>query len=207
MKNPIVKVCGLRVEQNLRDVDALGVELLGLNFIRTSPRFGGDLSPTATKALQGKLVGVFQDQPLEEIRAAIEHFALSAVQLHGAESPDMCSTLREGVVVMKAIAVSDEQSLAACGAYASVVDLFVFDTARPDGTSGGTGSGFSWEVLSGYVLPVPFLLAGGIGPDSVAALRAFEHERCVGIDLNSRCEREPGIKDPKVIAKILEELR
>lgn len=141
--------------------------------------------------------------------------------------------IRPGIRIIKAIPVSCRDDLAAYKAYADCVDYFLFDTKTPnhaghatghalttatlaqEGTSpensaayyGGTGRQFDWSVLAAYDGSVPFLLSGGIGPDDAQRVKAVAgHGRCIGIDLNSRFETAPGLKDIDKLKHFIEQL-
>ena len=145
----------------------------------------------------------------------IEEYRLDFVQLHGHESPDYIRALRvvDGfpvdVHLIKAISVSGRDDIATYKDYEGLVDYFLFDTKCP--SVGGSGLQFDWSVLSAYDGNTPFLLSGGIGPDDAERLHAlrlldgFPMEKCAGIDLNSRFEVAPALKDVDVLQKFLKE--
>jgi phosphoribosylanthranilate isomerase len=108
------------------------------------------------------------------------------------------------VKVIKAISVSSRDDIAAYKDYADCVDYFLFDTKCP--SVGGSGQQFDWSVLDAYDGEVPFLLSGGIGPDDAERVSNFHHPKCIGIDLNSKFETEPAMKDVAAIGKFLNEL-
>jgi phosphoribosylanthranilate isomerase len=106
--------------------------------------------------------------------------------------------------LIKAISVSGQDDIATYKAYEGLVDYFLFDTKCP--TVGGSGRQFDWSVLSAYDGETPFLLSGGIGPNDAERVKAFHHPKCIGIDLNSRFEIAPGMKDVAALRKFLNEL-
>ena len=146
-------------------------------------------------------VGVFVDDMVQNIVTRVVNYHLDYVQLHGNEPRTMCENLRStldpdirpGIKIIKAISVSDASDIQKYKEYVGAVDLFLFDTKCK--TVGGSGQQFDWLVLEQYDGEVPFLLSGGIGPDDASRLHAFHHPKCIGIDLNSRFEIEPGVKD------------
>ena len=195
----IVKVCGMRDASNILAVEQeVSPDCMGLIFYPKSPRYVAappDYLPTSCDR-----VGVFVNADLNFILDRICDYGLHAIQLHGEESPEYIRNLRRRIpdrmVIIKALAVGtpDSQELEALTApYMPCVDFFLFDT--PSAGYGGSGKAFDWSGLQYYRGPVHFILSGGIGPDSHEALRAFRHPLCVGIDLNSRFETEPGVKD------------
>lgn len=231
MKYNVVKVCGMRDAENIRQVAALGVDLIGLIFYPKSPRYvrnipsGAGIIPdrsslgvlSGTPPNDGKatgekkpaFVGVFVDDMPQNIVTAVYNYHLGYVQLHGNESVVMIDNLRRTLVpdivpqikIIKAISVADEGDLKCCGQYEGHVDLFLFDTKCAG--RGGSGRQYDWSVLEAYKGHTPFLLSGGIGPDDAGRLRDFHHDMCVGIDLNSQFETEPGMKDVEKLRKFI----
>ncbi|MCR5130240.1 MAG: phosphoribosylanthranilate isomerase [Prevotella sp.] len=232
----IVKVCGMREADNIRAVSALGVDMLGFIFWPESPRFVRMISSQAgimpdysrerlsqlrsaakeevqETAPQPQRVGVFVDDMPQNIVTRVYNYNLDFVQLHGSESPVMIENLRRtlepdirpGVKIIKALSIRTAEDLAQYKQYEDVVDLFLFDTKCP--SVGGSGQQFDWQLLSAYDGKVPFLLSGGIGPDDVVRIRTFSHPQFAGIDLNSRFEVEPGVKDVELLSKFLNELK
>lgn len=140
-----------------------------------------------------KRIGVFVDSSKMEIIRIAKTNALDLIQLHGKETPEFCRTIiNEGYKVVKSFALHDEFDFSALKAY-HFCNYFLFDTLGP--LPGGNGLPFNWEVLTFYRGNVPFLLSGGIGPESIPRLKDFSHPRWVGIDINSRFEITPGFKD------------
>ena len=135
-------------------------------------------------------VGVFVNQPNEEIVRIANRCRLNIIQLHGSESVANIMALRkmlpEDTKVMKAISVSDANDVKKADSYADVVDILLFDTKCQ--TVGGSGKQFEWSVLDGYNGVLPFLLSGGIGPDDAERLASFHHPKMIGIDLTT-CQR------------------
>ena len=150
-----------------------------------------------------KRVGVFVDEDVETVKRIAEDYALDFIQLHGHESADYCAQLK-GLKLIKAISVSGQDDIATYKTYEGLVDYFLFDTKCP--SVGGSGRQFDWSVLSAYNGNTPFLLSGGIGPDDAERVKAFHHSMCVGIDLNSRFEQAPGLKDIDDLRIFLNEL-
>ena len=154
-------------------------------------------------------VGVFVDDMVQNIVTRVVNYHLDYVQLHGNEPRTMCENLRStldpdirpGIKIIKAISVSDASDIQKYKEYVGAVDLFLFDTKCK--TVGGSGQQFDWQVLEQYDGEVPFLLSGGIGPDDASRLHAFHHPKCIGIDLNSRFEVEPGVKDVEKLKEFL----
>ena len=193
----IIKVCGLTENESSRKVSEIdGVDLLGFIFYEGSKRFT-DVSFDSGK----KKVGVFVNASFAYITTQINTHKLDFVQLHGNESPEMVSKLRNIVKIIKAFGIATEADLEATKPYESLVDYFLFDTKSDN--HGGTGTPFNWEVLQSYKGTTPFLLSGGIGLESVENLNHFTHAKLAGYDLNSRFELSPKVKDPIQISTFI----
>ena len=218
----IVKVCGLRDGENIRQVAELGVDWIGMIFWEKSPRnvtmipsHAGILPDRAMDMgdFKAKRVGVFVDEMPQSIITRVVNFKLDLIQLHGKETPTLIRNLRRtldpdirsGIQVIKAISVSCREDIAAYKNYTDCVDYFLFDTKCP--TVGGSGNQFDWSVLEAYDGDIPFLLSGGIGPDDAELIKAFHHPKCIGIDLNSRFEIEPALKDINKLKEFLEKVK
>lgn len=213
MNCELIKVCGMRDADNIRAVEALGIDWLGLIFWPRSSRYVAE-RPAYLPA-RCKRVGVFVDATVEDVVQHTEDYALDVVQLHGHESPDYIRALRaacsvdSGIpaapAIVKAISVSTRADIATHRAYDGLVDYFLFDTKCK--TVGGSGEQFDWTVLADYVGESPFLLSGGIGPDDAERVLAFRHPRCIGIDLNSRFEQAPALKNVNLLQSFINKIR
>ena len=197
----IIKVCGMREPDNIRAVETLGIDLMGFIFWPKSSRYVSERP--AYLPTHCKRVGVFVDEDLETVRRIADEYALDYIQLHGHESREYCAQLN-GLKLIKAISVSGHDDIATYKTYEGLVDYFLFDTKCP--SVGGSGQQFDWSVLSAYDGSTPFLLSGGIGPDDAERVKAFHHSKCIGIDLNSRFELSPGLKDVAALRKFLNEI-
>lgn len=197
-----IKVCGMRAPNNIAAVEALGIAWMGFICYPPSPRYVAQVPsylPTHCKR-----VGVFVNQPLEEIEHHIHRLGLQTVQLHGTESPELCQTLREkGVEVFKALAVKNSAEVAHTTRYLGSCDYLLFDT--PCAEHGGSGRTFPWSLLDAYQGDTPFLLSGGIGLEQLEALKQFHHPAWAGIDLNSRFESSPGVKEVEQLKRFIKE--
>lgn len=220
-KRRLIKVCGLRDGENIRQVAELGVDWIGMIFWPKSPRnvtmiptHAGIIPDRGTDIgqFQAKRVGVFVDEMAQNIVTRVVNFKLDMVQLHGHESPTLIRNLRRtldpdirpGIKFIKTISIGSRNDLAAYKDYEDCADYFLFDTKCAE--VGGSGQQFDWSVLDAYDGPKPFLLSGGIGPDDAGRVRAFSHPRCVGIDLNSRFETAPAVKDIQKLKAFLDQL-
>ena len=200
----LVKVCGMREPENIEQVAQLGIDMMGFIFYPKSPRYVSQAVARSDADRKVCRVGVFVNDSIPDMLDKIHSFSLNAVQLHGGESREVCEQLREvngEIKIIKAISVSDAGDIQKFKEYVGAVDYFLFDTKCK--TVGGSGQQFDWQVLDEYDGDVPFLLSGGIGPEDVSRVRSFHHPKCVGIDLNSRFEIEPGVKDIEKLRKFL----
>ena len=201
----IVKVCGMRDAENIRAVEALGVDWMGFIFWEHSSRYVSQI-PTYLPE-KAKRVGVFVDAPHEVISQKVKDFGLDVVQLHGSEPPafirDLRAVLGDRIAIVKAFNIATRDDLELTSGYEGLVDYFLFDTKAQ--LVGGNGSKFDWSVLTHYEGTTPFLLSGGIGPDDANRVRAFCHPQLAGIDLNSRFEVAPAMKNVELIKQFLYE--
>jgi len=209
-----VKVCGMRDADNIRAVEALGIDMMGFIFWPKSSRYVAERP--AYLPTECKRVGVFVDEDVETVRKTADDYALDYIQLHGHETPEYCAQL-EDYRIIKAFNVATADDLSQTSVYAGFADLFLFDTKGK--SVGGNGEKFDWNVLSHYDGDTPFLLSGGIGPDDDSRVKAmlsnrgishtnaaFLHPKCIGIDLNSRFELAPALKDVLSLSRFLNEI-
>ncbi|MBS7562878.1 phosphoribosylanthranilate isomerase [Mucilaginibacter sp. Bleaf8] len=202
-----IKVCGMKVPENIRDVAGLGPDLMGFICYSKSPRYMADLNFDTLHELPSKLIktGVFVNEEPEKIKALIAKYKFNAVQLHGNETPETCKELKTEVTVLKAFGVDDSFDFSQLKAYADSVDYFMFDTKTD--AHGGSGKTFNWGILNSYQLNVPFFICGGLSADNVAEVKCIEHPAFYGVDLNSRFETEPGFKDVEKLKQAFDILR
>ena len=203
----IVKVCGMREAENIRAVEALGVDWMGFIFWEHSSRCVSQRP--AYLPTRAKRVGVFVDAPLDVVCRHVEAFGLDVVQLHGSESPaflhDLRTALAGAVLIVKAFSIATRDDLLQTSFYEGLADYFLFDTKAQ--LVGGNGRKFDWSVLAHYDGSTPFLLSGGIGPDDASRLSAFSHPRLAGIDLNSRFEAAPALKNVELLKQFLYDIQ
>lgn len=197
-----IKVCGMRETENIREVAALGIDMMGFIFWPKSKRYVSE-KPAYLPA-NCKRVGVFVDASMEDIQQHIQDYQLDIIQLHGHESPNSIREL-SGVGIIKAFNIATAEDLDQTKPYAGIVDYFLFDTKGK--LVGGNGEQFDWSILEAYDGETPFLLSGGIGPDDAERIKVFHHERCIGIDLNSRFELAPALKDVHTLKRFLSQLK
>ena len=225
-----IKVCGMREPENIHAVEQLGVDMIGFIFWPDSPRYVQQIRSRAgiipdytslqderksgqAEAKRAQRVGVFVDDMPQSIVTRVFNYHLDFVQLHGNESAVMIDNLRRtldpdihpGIGIIKALSISSEEDVAKYREFEGLVDLFLFDTRCS--CKGGSGEQFNWDVLNAYDGKTPFLLSGGIGPEDVERVRNFAHPQFAGIDLNSRFETEPGLKDVESLKTFIEAVR
>ena len=195
-----MKVCGMTRLDQIRRLDAMGVEFAGLIFYPRSPRFVGKSDLDAATLRRERLginrVGVFVDAPLDKVLRTVDAWRLGMVQLHGDESPRYCEKVSSHVTTVKAFRVAVGDDLAwKTHPYRETVDMYLFDAVGVN--YGGNGTRFDWRSLDGRTFGKPWFLSGGIGPDDDARIRTFAAGRreLFAIDLNSRFETGPGVKD------------
>ncbi|MDR1673250.1 MAG: phosphoribosylanthranilate isomerase [Bacteroidales bacterium] len=192
-----IKVCGMRDVDNIAAVAALSPDYMGFIFYEQSSRYAGALHPDAVAALNGARIcttGVFVNASAGDILAKVKEYGFRAVQLHGNESPVFCESLRaQGIVVVKSFPVSRIRDFAVCAVYESACDYFLFDTKTP--SYGGSGTPFDWGMLAAYTGKTPFFLSGGIGANHAQRIKMLQHPMLYAIDVNSRFETSPGVKD------------
>jgi phosphoribosylanthranilate isomerase len=204
----MIKVCGNCHRENIESVAVLSPLLMGFIFYRPSVRNACELDPAVVRALPEYIrpVAVFVDASESEIESVCASYGFKIVQLHGAESPAMCGRLRaKGLIVIKSIGIGDDMQWTQLSPYAGNVDMFLFDTLT-DG-HGGSGKKFSWRQLNYYNLNVPYMLSGGIGPEDVDNIIDAMRPGMVGIDINSRFEDAPGIKNITQLTRFIVSLR
>jgi phosphoribosylanthranilate isomerase len=213
----------MRDGENIRQVAALGVDWIGMIFWEHSPRnvtmiptHAGiipDRAPEGIEVTSIKRVGVFVDEMAQNIITRVVNFKLDLVQFHGHETPTLIRNLRRtldpdirpGIQFIKAISVNCRDDIYVYKDYADCVDFFLFDTRCK--MMGGSGEQFDWSLLDAYDGEQPFLLSGGIGPDDAERIKAYRHPKLAGIDLNSRFETAPGLKDVARLHNFLSQLK
>lgn len=195
-----VKICGLKDTENIRAILSLSVDYVGLIFYKKSKRYVSDLDTTIFADSHIKKVGVFVNSTTGEIIDKVDQYKLDVVQLHGGESVQQCAELKaKNIVVWKAFGIDAQFDFASLDPYATIVDHFLFDTKSE--RHGGTGKRFDWTALAHYRLTTPYMLSGGIGVDDLADVLRLEDDRLVGVDLNSKLELSPGLKDITLVEK------
>ena len=209
-ENPLLlKVCGMRQRENIQAILALQPDLIGFIFYPKSARFVGDELTTAllneVPATTQK-VGVFVNATADTILTAVHTYNLNAVQLHGQESPDFCRQLRAtGLVILKAFAVDENFDFKEIAPYEGSCDYYLFDTKGQ--AHGGNGVRFNWDILKEYTWQTPFFLSGGIDLEHAAQIKTLTLPLLRGIDINSRFEISPALKDSNKVQSFFRKIR
>lgn len=206
-----IKVCGMRDAQNIRDVEALGVDILGFIFWPGSKRYVSarpDYLP-----VNAQRAGVFVNASPDEVVQKVKEYGLHYVQLHGDEDLSYVTNLQKLLSasvdnmprIVRAIQVASRSKVLKAMMWDGFVDGILFEA--PTTGYGGSGISFDWSLLSSYRGNTPFFITGGIGPQSLEALLEFEHPQWIGVDLNSRFESSPAFKNIALLRPFVEALK
>ena len=202
----IVKVCGMREPENIRAVEQAGADWMGFILWPHSSRWLGQVPSYLPECPR---VGVFVNPTDEEVQHWHGALRLDYIQLHGDETPDRCRQIHDmaGVPIIKAIAVLQPSDLKQAEGFhlSDGVAYLLFDTKCP--ARGGSGSQFDWSIVQLYHGELPFLLSGGIGPEDARRVCAVSHPLMAGVDLNSRFETAPGLKDWEALESFIQQIR
>jgi len=207
-----IKVCGITRLEQLQQLHDAGIAYAGIIFYPLSTRYA---IPTLgergaeVRRLSIKKIGVFVNEASPVIERAVTEYDLYAVQLHGDETPAFCQSLKTKTKVIKAFRVKPEANLdSLVSPYQEACDYFLFDTspaaassAAEPGMYGGTGKQFDWNLLASAKINKPFFLSGGIGPEDVEQLHDLSHPFLHAVDINSRFESLPGVKNMDEVRK------
>lgn len=197
-----LKVCGMSDPLNIQGLVDLSPDFIGFIFYEKSPRFNPRLEQALISSIPNRIktVGVFVDESFHSILKIVRRFGLDYVQLHGDEDLEFSKKIKEsGVKIIKVFRVSDSLP-SDVSQYEGIADYLLFDTATVD--YGGSGKQFEWDILKQYDLEIPFLLSGGIDISDIGKIKSMNLPRMVGIDVNSRFELEPGLKDLKQVKEL-----
>ena len=206
-----IKVCGMTQIEQVELLPELGATFAGFIFYPKSPRyvFRYLTSAELKKVNTINKVGVFVNASVDDVLLMVDECRLHMVQLHGDESPKYCEKIADYVSVVKAFRLSDNDSIEwMINPYMDVCDMFMFDTIGAG--YGGTGKKFDWNILKGSTIGKPFFLSGGIQPDDTLELKKFQQDPVAkamfAIDINSKFETSPGVKDMDKIGTFIKEL-
>ena len=204
-----IKVCGMRNPSNIEDLVKLKPDYIGFIFYPKSKRFIGEIIPDEIQALIPvyiQKVGVFVDEPFDNLLEKFRTNKLDMIQLHGSELPGYCERLKKlDIPVIKVFGITSDFDFQTVRPYNQYCDYFLFDTSGEE--RGGTGRKFDWATLEKYNEDKPFFLSGGIHPDDVDVINRLPYSKLHGVDINSGFETEPGIKNISVVKAFIGELR
>ena len=199
----IVKVCGLKDPENCLAIDHLYPDMIGMVFYDKSPRYIGNTILPATNAAK---VGVFVNATLGEILLEVEQHQLSYVQLHGNEPLVIAKVLHENKIkVIKCFGIENKINNKIMVEWEPYISYFVFDTVGKQ--FGGIGEKFNWKLIRDYKLNTPFLLAGGLELNDVSILKSIKQPAFAGVDINSKFELEPGLKNIEKVKLFIDEIK
>ncbi|APQ16444.1 phosphoribosylanthranilate isomerase [Maribacter hydrothermalis] len=206
-----LKICGMKL--NTAEVAQLRPDYLGFIFWEPSSRFFEGEIPELPHTINK--VGVFVDAELDYVIDLVSKHQLQGLQLHGHETPEYCikiaaelKKLNQKVDIIKVFSIKEEFDFEELKPYENVCDYFLFDTKGK--LPGGNGYTFNWPVLKNYPSTKPFFLSGGIGLNNLDKINEFaktpESKYCYAIDVNSKFEVEPGLKNIEELQKFKEAL-
>ncbi len=213
----IVKICGLKNQENIEEIALLSPDYLGFIFYDKSPRFVGNLLNIDFMRRLSKNIlttAVFVNASLENIISTVKLYGFRVVQLHGEESPEFClavkKTLGDTIKVIKAFGIFKQFNFDSLKQYEPGIDYFMFDTKGLE--NGGTGKVFDWKLLENYSERIPYFLSGGLGNEELKtihkSIRVDSYlQYCAGIDLNSKLEDSPGHKNIIKVAEAISQIK
>ncbi len=200
-----VKICGNAEQENFIKVCNLQPYYVGFIFYEKSKRFvANPFKVKQPKGIKAKRVGVFVNSNVQEISSKVKEFNLDIIQLHGDETPEFCTKISKIKPVFKAFQINNNFNFNILTSYYSSCYYFLFDTSSNQ--YGGSGKKFNWSLLSNYKLEKPFILSGGIGEEDAEIIKKMNHPKMIGIDVNSKFEISPGVKNISKLSKFLNKL-
>lgn len=213
-----IKVCGMTSIDQMHELGELGVQFAGMIFYHPSPRFvlkhGLKAEDVKKEKIRPYKIGVFVNSGYDEVMNIVDAFGLDMVQLHGDELPYLCDKIANNIQVIKAFRFSDNAHVELMiRGYYNCSDMFLFDTGittKKDNPYGGTGRKFDWHRLQGLNINKSFFLSGGIEPTDAANIKDFMKDKVAkdlfAVDINSRFETSPGIKNMELVKQFINEL-
>ncbi len=203
-----IKVCGLKYINNIKPIIQQSPDYIGFIFYKGSKRYIGyqhHLSSFISSIEKVKKVGVFVNETSENIISYIKEYDFDLIQLHGNETQDECEKIRKHIPIMKACSITTSFDFNVLKTYLDACDYFLFDT--PSRNYGGSGRSFDWKLLNNYTLEKGFFLSGGIGLENANELKQLHHPSLIGVDINSKFEIAPGLKNIDKIKTFIHEIR
>ena len=205
----LIKVCGMKNRGNIEALIKLKPDFIGYIFYAKSPRYvEQEIAHSLTERIPSdiKKVGIFVNSTTEEIIEKFINLRLDFVQLSGHESlPFVKKLSHANIPIIKGVHVDSEEDLEKSYDFSPFISKFLFDTKTDN--YGGSGLKFDWNLLHTYKGEIPFFLSGGIGPKETEDLLNFQHPLFEGVDINSKFEIEPGLKDIELIHSFINTIR
>jgi len=199
--------------ENIQEVALLQPDYLGFIFYPKSPRNFERIIPDISGNI--KKTGVFVNGEIDFILEKVKKYNFKAIQLHGSESTEYCRQLRNqldvkatsAIEIFKVFGIKDQFDFSILKKYEGIVDYFLFDTKGK--SKGGNGYTFDWNVLKAYNSNTPIILSGGIGMEELDKVEEILKSDLpiYALDLNSKFELEPALKDVKLLENFLKKIK
>lgn len=203
-----IKVCGMKYSDNIKAIQNLKPDFMGFIFYSKSKRYLNNDITIEWQDLEKSInkVGVFVNSTINDIVGIVEKYQLEFAQLHGNESVNDVKKLSEtDIKIIKAFQIHEDFNWDIVSEYTPYVTYFLFDTAAK--CYGGSGKKFNWNLLNHYKEQTPFILSGGISINDLQKIKNLNIPKLYGIDINSKFETEPGIKDVQLVKKMINRVR
>ena len=200
-----LKVCGMKLENNISEISKLKPDFMGFIFWPKSKRFFNEKSIRISNKINK--VGVFVNQDYDFIIDKINNYKLDFIQLHGEEDYQFCKKIKTRCKVIKVFNIESDFDFEILSSFESVCDYFLFDTKGD--SYGGNGIKFDWKLLKKYPSKKPFLLSGGIDVTDFTEILKIKELKIplIGIDINSKFEFEPGLKNIKKVKELIKKMK
>jgi phosphoribosylanthranilate isomerase len=204
-----VKICGLKFPHNISQLIEIKPDYMGFIFYPQSKRYcEGFFEAEFMDAIPSSIskVGIFVNETVNTIEKVAKKYGINLIQLHGRETPELCAELKDkGRTIIKAFQVDQNFNFQQLDHYSSFCDYYLFDTQSP--MYGGSGKVFNWALLENYNNQKPFFLSGGIDIEHVDKIKGMSHLNIHSVDINSKFETSPGIKDVAKAAEFIKLIR
>jgi phosphoribosylanthranilate isomerase len=200
-----IKICGMRVSSNIQALALLPIHYMGFIFYPKSKRYAANtLQVSDIAKLPPSIcpVAVFVNESAADMQRICSLHGIKHIQLHGNESIDTCQELNDlGYTLVKVFSVDTQFDFDCLKPFQTYCSFFLFDTKTPE--YGGSGMQFDWNILKNYTLPTPYFLSGGIGVKDIDNIIRLNLPNLFALDINSKVEIEPGLKDIETIKEII----
>lgn len=202
-----IKVCGNKYKDNIEQVGKLRPDSMGFIFYEPSKRYVTEEFQMPALSPEIKKAGVFVNADADFIIDKINRYNLDCIQLHGDEPPYFCRQMQRITCIIKAFGIDDKFDFHSLDAYKDSCNYFLFDSKTPE--HGGSGKQFNWELLKKYKQQVPFFLSGGLDLEAAKMMLTMtaQYPLLYGIDVNSKFETSPGLKDIDKLKQLIQTIR